>query len=163
METKMQFDEAFNQLLIHEGGFSDAKADPGGKTKFGVTEAVARNFGFKGDMRDLTLNVAGAIAHHQYWEPVRADELPEQIRYAVFDAAYHSGVTQSVRWLQRAVGADADGIIGPNTLAKIAVIKPEVLKAKLLAQRLKFLTDLPTWGVFGKGWARRVSSLLAEA
>ena len=156
----MQFDEAFNQLLIHEGGFSDAKADPGGPTKFGVTEAVARNFGYAGDMRDLTLNMASDIAHHQYWEPVRADELPEAIRYAVFDAAYHSGVTQSVRWLQRAVGADADGIIGPDTLARIKVIKPEVLKSKLLAQRLKFLTDLPTWNTFGKGWARRVSSLM---
>ena len=156
----MQFDEAFTILMQHEGHFSDVKADPGGPTKFGVTEAVARNFGYAGDMRDLTLNVAGAIAHHQYWEPVRADELPEQIRYAVFDAAYHSGVTQSVRWLQRAVKSDADGIIGPDTMAKIAVMKPEVLKSKLLAQRLTFLTNLATWNTFGKGWARRIAAIM---
>jgi lysozyme family protein len=156
----MNFDEAFNFLIVHEGGFSDSKLDPGGKTKFGVTEAVARTAGYKGDMKDLTLNMAAEIAKHLYWEPVRAEELPEAIRYAVFDCAYHSGVTQSVRFLQRSVKSDADGIIGPDTMAKIAVMKPEVLKSKLLSQRLTFLTNLPTWNTFGKGWARRIAAIM---
>ena len=41
----MNFDNAFSLLLGHEGGFSDHPADPGGKTRYGVTEAVAREAG----------------------------------------------------------------------------------------------------------------------
>ena len=36
-----------------EGGFVDDPADPGGATNHGVTEAVARQHGFDGDMRDF--------------------------------------------------------------------------------------------------------------
>ncbi len=38
------FDDVFTELLTHEGGYSDrdATADPGGKTRFGITERVAR-------------------------------------------------------------------------------------------------------------------------
>ena len=58
----MNFDEAFTQLLGHEGGFSDHKADPGGKTQFGITEAVASAHGFTGDTRTLTRDEAKIIA-----------------------------------------------------------------------------------------------------
>ena len=34
----MNFDQAFTTLLGHEGGYSDHPADPGGKTRYGITE-----------------------------------------------------------------------------------------------------------------------------
>ena len=49
----MNFDQAFNTLLKHEGGFSDHPADPGGKTRYGITEAVAREVG---DRKSTRLN-----------------------------------------------------------------------------------------------------------
>ena len=57
----MIFEIAFEKLLKHEGGYSDHAADPGGKTRYGVTEAVAREVGYKGDMRDLSLDLAKRI------------------------------------------------------------------------------------------------------
>jgi lysozyme family protein len=156
----MNFDQAMDELLRHEGGYSDRAADPGGKTRYGVTEAVARANGYTGDMRELPLDVARRIYRAAYWDAVRADELPAAVRYAVFDAAVNSGVRQSVRWLQRAVDATDDGVLGPATLRAVQRQEPEVLLRKLLAQRLQFMAALPTWPSFGRGWARRVAALM---
>jgi lysozyme family protein len=156
----MNFDQAFDILLKHEGGFSDHPADPGGKTRFGITEAVAREVGYRGDMRELPLDLAKRIYKDRYWDAVRAEELPEAIRYAVFDAAVNSGPRQAIRWLQRAVGTRDDGIIGPQTLAAVRAADPERLLRQLLAQRLRFMTGLPGWSAFGRGWARRIADLM---
>jgi lysozyme family protein len=156
----MVFDQAFDELLRHEGGYSDHAADPGGKTRYGITEAVARANGYTGDMRELPLDVARRIYRTVYWDAVRADELPDAVRYAVFDGAVNSGVRQSVRWLQRAVDATDDGILGPATLRAVQRQEPEVLLRRLLAQRLNFMAALPTWPSFGRGWARRIAFLL---
>ena len=156
----MNFDQAFDILLRHEGGFSDHAADPGGKTRFGITEAVAREAGYRGDMRELPLDLAKRIYKDRYWDAVRADELPEAVRYAVFDAAVNSGPRQAIRWLQRAVGVRDDGVIGPITLSAVRATDPQALLRRILSARLRFMTDLPTWPAFGRGWARRIADLM---
>ena len=156
----MNFNQAFDILLKHEGGFSDHAADPGGKTRFGITEAVAREVGYRGDMRELPLDLAKRIYEDRYWDAVRADELPEAARYAVFDAAVNSGPRQAILWLQRAVGVKDDGIIGPQTLAAVRAADPEQVLRRMLAQRLRFMTGLSNWPAFGRGWARRIADLM---
>lgn len=156
----MDFETAFHELLGHEGGYVNHPLDPGLETKWGVTVKVARAAGYRGQMRDFPVDMAKAIYRRDYWDAVKADQLPAVVRYAVFDAAVNSGVRQSVRWLQRAVGAAEDGVIGPRTLALVNAADPHKLKDKLLGVRLKFMTDLPAWQAFGKGWARRIASLL---
>jgi lysozyme family protein len=156
----MDFDTAFHKLLGHEGGYSNHPKDPGGETMWGVTKRVAQANGYMGNMQDLSVNIAKAIYRKDYWNPVLAEKLPEVIRYAVFDAAVNSGVGQSIKWLQRAVGATEDGVIGNQTLAAISKEQPEVILRKLLAERLQFMTNLNTWESFGRGWARRISALL---
>jgi lysozyme family protein len=156
----MNFDTAFALLLGHEGDFSDHPADPGGKTRFGVTEAVAREVGYKGDMRELPLDLAKRIYLERYWKPIRADDLPPGIRYAAFDAAVNSGPAQATRWLQRALGVDADGLIGPKTLAAAYAQDMNALRLRMLAQRLRFMTNLANWPAFSRGWARRIADLM---
>ena len=156
----MTFDQAFDILLKHEGGFSDHAADPGGKTRFGITEAVAREAGYRGDMRELPIDLAKRIYKDRYWDAVRAEDLPEAIRYAVFDAAVNSGPRQAARWLQRAVGVRDDGVIGPITLGAVRAADPQALLRRMLSARLRFMTDLPTWPTFGRGWARRIADLM---
>ena len=109
---------------------------------------------------DLPVAVARGIAKIAYWDAVRADELPAAVRYAVFDAAYNSGVRQSIRWLQQAAGVLDDGAIGPQTLRAVGASDTRALLMKLLGQRLRFLTGLKTWTAFGKGWARRLAALM---
>lgn len=159
----MTFDEAFEKLLGHEGGFVDHPSDPGGATMYGVTERVARAQGYQGDMRNLPLDTAKAIARAEYWTPVRADDLPDAVRFDVFDAAYNSGVKQAAKWLQRAAGVTDDGVIGPQTIAAANGVAGYRLLARFNGHRLQFYTDLGTWPQFGKGWSRRVANNLKDA
>jgi lysozyme family protein len=156
----MNFDTAFALLLDHEGDFSDHAADPGGKTRFGITEAVARQAGYTGDMRALPVELAKRIYLDSYWRPVRADDLPPGVRYIVFDGAVNSGPAQSALWLQRALGVTADGVIGPRTLAAAYAKDAQQLKTAILAQRLRFMTSLTNWPAFSRGWARRIADLM---
>lgn len=156
----MNFTTAFEKLLGHEGGYSDHKDDPGGKTRYGITEAVAREVGYRGDMRELPLDLAQRIYKDRYWDAVQAEHLPADIRYAVFDAAVNSGVAQAAKWLQRACGVKDDGVIGPQTIRAANALHPEGLKRKMLAQRLRFMATLANWPAFGRGWANRISDLL---
>ena len=158
----MTFVQAFTKLLGHEGGYVNHPNDPGGETNWGITVAVARQSGYTGSMRDLTHVQAKAIYRVKYWEAVKADQLPPEARYATFDAAVNSGVGQAVRWLQRAAGVADDGKIGPVTLAAISKLDGQILKSRMLAQRLLFMTKLSTWPSFGKGWARRIASLMGD-
>lgn len=156
----MNFDQAFDKLIGHEGGYSNHAADPGGATMYGITVAVARANGYKGDMEMLTLEQAKAIYHAQYWLAIKADQLPDEVRFDVFDAAVNSGPAQAAKWLQRAVGAIADGVIGLQTLAACKCVPGAVLTKQFNGVRLQFLTELPGWPAFGRGWARRVAKNL---
>lgn len=159
----MNFEKAFEKLLGHEGGFVDHPRDPGGATRYGITQRVARAHGYQGEMRELPVAEAKRIARIAYWDAVRADEVPDAVRYDLFDAAYHSGPEQATKWLQRAAGADDDGKLGPKTLLAVRMADPQLLAKRFNGHRLRFLSDLKTWDAFGKGWARRLAANLLGA
>jgi len=155
----MTFDQAFEDLLGHEGGYSNRSSDPGGETMWGVTIKVARANGYSGAMKDLPRALAGMIYRREYWDRVQADKLPESIRFDVFDAAVNSGVKQAVLWLQRACGAMDDGSIGPATI-KAANENQSGLSARFNGLRLVAMTNMPAWDSSAKGWARRIGANL---
>lgn len=159
----MNFDNAFQILLGHEGGYVDHPDDPGGKTKYGITEVVARANGYHGAIEDLPLDVAKRIYRARYWDALRLDEMPAAIRYVAFDSAVNSGVGQAAKWLQRAVRVADDGKIGPQTMAAVARADPLAVRQNMLGQRLRFMTALGVWPSFGRGWAKRIASLLEDA
>lgn len=156
----MSFDECFTRLMGHEGAYSNNPADPGGETMWGITKRVAVENGYTGAMADLRQDQAMAIARSAYWLPVKGDSLPEGVAFDVFDGAYNSGVGQSVRWLQRALGVADDGVPGPVTLLAANNANGADLSRKFNGQRLMFMTQLSTWPTFGKGWARRIANNL---
>jgi lysozyme family protein len=156
----VNFDQAFDMLLGHEGGYSRNPADPGGETMWGVTRKVALQEGYAGDMHILPRDFAKEVYRRKYWDAVKADSLPDGVRFALFDAAVNSGVTQAVKWLQRSVDVVDDGVLGPMTL-QAAQRAPALRTAmNINALRLDFMTSLPTWGAFGRGWARRIAANL---
>ena len=163
----MNFDLAFERLLGHEGAFTDDPDDRGnwdtgivGKgnlkgTKYGIAAMSYPNL----DIKNLTEDQAKAIYRRDFWAPVHADELPEVVRFDVFDAAVNHGASQAAKWLQRAVGTSADGVIGAVTVGAARATGP-LIAAYFNGQRLMFYTDLGTWPKYSKGWARRVASNL---
>lgn len=155
------FDKACAELFQIEGDYSDrdAKADPGGKTRYGVTERVARAWGYKGDMRDLPRDTARQIAKSEYWDKYQCDQLPELIAYQVFDTAYNGGYP--VKWLQECIGVKADGLIGAKTIAAARAADQWKVVALFNSKRIGYLTNLNNWPQNAKGWARRISSNLS--
>ena len=157
----MDFDQAYDRLMGHEGGYSNHPDDPGGETMWGVTKRVAVAYGYSGPMRDLPRDTAKQIYRRLYWDAVQADQLPEAVRFDVFDAAVNSGVSQAVKWLQRAAGATADGVIGAKTIAAARFAGP-LLAAHFNGHRLQLMTELAGWPSFSKGWARRIAANLLQ-
>jgi lysozyme family protein len=111
-------------------------------------------------MRALTRTDVDPFYRALYWDSVRADELPALIRYAVFDAGVNSGPATAIRWLQQAVGATPDGVLGPKTLAAIHELNHDATLRRMLAKRLTAMTSMSGWPSFSRGWARRVATLL---
>jgi lysozyme family protein len=58
------------------------------------------------------------------------------------------------------VGVPDDGALGPRTLAAAGALSADAVRMKLLAQRLRFMSNLPNWPAFSRGWARRICDLM---
>jgi lysozyme family protein len=156
----MDFDRALDLLLGHEGTYSRHPDDPGGETMWGITRKVALQEGYSGDMHILPRDTAKGIYRRRYWDAIKADSLPADLRFSLFDAAVNSGITQAVKWLQRAVDVVDDGALGPLTIQAAQRANGLRTAVALNALRLDFMTSLPTWGAFGRGWARRIATNL---
>lgn len=156
----MSFDTCFTKLLGNEGSYSNNPSDTGGETMWGITKKVATENGYTGEMKKLPVDLAKDIYRKKYWDSVGIDNLPEQLQFDVFDGVVNSGAVQAIKWLQRAVHTKDDGILGHITYLACNSIEPEVVLARYNGHRLQFMTDLGTWQVFGKGWARRIANNL---
>lgn len=165
--TVSSYDAALACLLGHEGGYSNHPDDPGGPTKYGITIADYRRYvkadADAADMRAMPLADAKGIYRARYWAVLRCDDLPAGLDYAVFDYGVNSGVSRAAKVLQRIVGVDDDGAIGPVTLAAVARHDAPALIEALCDERFAFLKSLKTWRVFGGGWGRRVTEVRAAA
>ncbi|KAF9579035.1 hypothetical protein BGW38_004882 [Lunasporangiospora selenospora] len=149
------FDEAFEHTVANEGGYSNHAADRGVATNYGITEAVARENGYTGPMKELPLSKAKEIYQRRYWRPLHLDEisqLSQPIALELFDTGVNMGNSTAAKFLQRALNvfnrqqADypdypADGIIGPNTVAALTAFlaKRKPQGATVLLKALKCL------------------------
>lgn len=161
------FDQALDRLLIHEGGYSNHPSDPGGPTNYGITIIDYRKYinaeATADDVRRMSIEDAKAIYRARYWGALRCDELPLGVDYAVFDYGVNSGVSRAIKVLQRILGLEDDGKIGPETLRAVQRRAPDDLVKDICDERLRFLKKLKTWPVFGKGWGRRVAEVKSAA
>lgn len=166
--TATTFGRALDLVLVHEGGYSNHPADPGGATNKGITQRVydgwrARLGQPARSVREIADGEVAAIYKAQYWNVSRCDALPTGLDYAVFDFAVNSGPARAAKFLQRIVGVAADGQIGEITLAAVRARDPKAVAAALCDARLAWLKTLRTWGTFGKGWGRRVAEVRETA
>jgi lysozyme family protein len=154
------FDDAFVALIGNEGGYANNPADPGGETMYGITARVARANGYSGPMISLPLETAKQIAKAEYWDKYYCDQFDARIGFQVFDAAYNGG--KPAAWLQQAAGVQADGRIGPVTIAAVKAVDARQIVMRFLSYRLTYLGGLSTWPTFGHGWANRIANNLLK-
>lgn len=161
------YDRCLKLILEHEGGYVDHPKDPGGATNMGITlktlEAWLGREVTKQEVKDLDLDVVKAIYKDRYWNKIKGDDLPSGVDLMVFDFAVNSGTHRAAKFLQRAVGAQSDGLIGPKTLKKVSKQDPSELIKKLTIRRDKFYRSLSTFDTFGTGWMRRLESTTKHA
>lgn len=165
------FDAALSAVLVYEGGYTNDRRDPGNWTggKVGAGELKGTKKGIAAasfphlDIKNLTDAQIAEIYRAKYWLKVRGDDLPSGVDLVTFDGGVNSGPSRSAKWLQSVLGETQDGIIGPITLGKAQVTKPETAIKGHCAKRLGFVKSLAIWNTFGKGWSKRIADVEAKA
>ncbi len=155
-----------DRIIDHEGGYVHHPKDPGGATKYGITRATARRFGYRGDMRDLTRDEA-EIMYVEILADAGIVKILESYGFAVAwqyaDAVVNHGHARAVKIFQHAVGAKPDGVFGNKTRTAAANYTATALTVRYLAMRQKFYIKLKAFSTFGRGWCSRVSKNLIYA
>ena len=127
------FQAAIKLLLELEGGYVNHESDPGGATRYGISQRSYPNL----DIENLTKAQAISIYRRDYWEPVAKRVTDPAMRIMIFDSAVNHGLNRALSWLETY-----------KTL-------PEYT-----SNRLRFYAGLETFGTFGREWTRRVASVL---
>jgi lysozyme family protein len=126
-------DRAIDHLIAVEGGYVNHRDDRGGETNFGVTEAVARQNGYTGAMKDMPRTVAKDIYVRRYWTLPGFDKIAtvsEPIAAECLDTGVNMGPAWATMFLQRSLNAfsqngksypmiTVDGKCGPGTLGTL--------------------------------------------
>lgn len=124
-----------------EGGYVDDPDDNGKCTNHGITQALAdqykttlkTKFGWNGNMRNLTTEMAFFIYKTHFWDKMKLDEVMKRSVFLadrLFDLGINAGKTVAVKNLQRYLNVmnnrqtywkdiDADGAMGPKSLAAL--------------------------------------------
>jgi len=117
-------------LIEREGPYVDHPSDKGGPTIWGITWAVAKAFGYKGDLRAMTKKQAAEIYTLRFWIQPRFSliaPISESIAEEMFDTGVNMGTSTAGKFLQRALNAlnqrgrtfpdiAVDGAVGNMTL-----------------------------------------------
>jgi lysozyme family protein len=162
------YDAALARLLVHEGGYSNHPADPGGPTNFGITIYDYRKYvkpdATAADVKAMRVDEAKAIYRAKYWAAQRCDELPAGVDYALFDYGVNSGIGRSGKVLRRLLKLpDSTSVVNEAVIAAARAADAKSLIVAICDERVRFLQSLKTWGVFGKGWGARVAEVKALA
>ena len=161
-----RFEKINDYLLKVEGEYTDDKHDKGGKTKYGIIEEEAREFGYKGDMQDLTMDFAKNIYLKKYYLGNKLDKVAsDKVALSICDWAVNSG-RNGIKNAQIAINQltnanlDVDGIIGNKTLEALNATDPEkFLEVYHNLQRIYYrskVADDKTQEKFLAGWLNRV-------
>jgi len=120
------FVEAVTQVLLDEGGskITDDPEDPGGRTKYGITQKLLTAIG-GGPVDDLTEEEAKSIYYDHFWLEYHIEEIPApDLAVKVFNFCVTAGPRAAFLCLQRAMRANGvtlteDGVMGPITQDKL--------------------------------------------
>lgn len=129
--------DLFDRLIAREGGYNHDRDDPGGATKFGISQKSYPNL----DIEKLTKEEARAIYFRDFYSKPRISDIPISLQEAVLDWYVHSGKI-AIKTFQRLLGVEPDGRIGPNTLHACSLVDPTTFLPLYASERVRFLVRL---------------------
>jgi len=152
-------------LLDIEKGYWD---DPdGGPTNLVVTlqywEAWTGKPASADDIRALTPDAVSPFYKEEYWDTVRADQLPAGLDWFTFDCAVNQGPGRARRWLQLSAQTLPDGVIGNKTLAAITTQPIENVILRFYNRRWLAYQQAPGFEADGDGWHNRLNKVRDQA
>lgn len=163
--------QALQLILIFEGStFTNNPADKGGPTRYGITQAAYDSYLVKKNkvkcsVQSIAMSEVKDIYYSNYWLPAKCDSMSGNLPICVFDTAVNMGQGRSIKFLQQIIGATVDGVIGQETIKKLANFDQNVLAGKFLDAREAFYNQIvkndSSQSVFLKGWIRRVEFVRA--
>lgn len=169
-------------VVYIEGGFVNDPDDPGGATKYGITERVAREYGYTGAMEDLTKEEADQIYSTLYVLEPGFDKMVEinpAVAHKLIDAGVNVGTARVSLWFQKALnsysrgGSDypqipEDGILGERTITSYKLLEQvrgkekacQLMLKALDGQQLSYYFSLKLYSKFMIGWVdKRIQNI----
>jgi lysozyme family protein len=173
------FNAAYLLVADAEGGYQNHPSDTGNYNSLG--QNVGTNLGISAkayedwinrppsvaDMRAITPAIAAEIYRRKYWDPILGDQIQsQQVANIFFDGRVNHGRT-GVTLMQRVLGVNADGTVGPVTLAAINRANPSKLVNDYREARRAFYYQLvegnPSYSAFLQGWLNRLATFSTSA
>ena len=167
----MSIEKYIADVIAREGGYVNHPDDAGGPTKFGITLKTLADWRSHevdaSDVEALGVDEAYQIYKQNYLIGPGINNISDdKLKALMFDTAVHCGAVRAVKFLQEAIGARQDGVIGPVTIQLINNMIPLVVRVKYLSLRIRYngaiISADPTQAVFAKGWSNRVGDLLEK-
>lgn len=132
---KNDFEKAIKFVLKWEGGLTENKNDPGGLTKYGISQ---KSYPYL-DIKGLTLKRAKQIYYENYWLKADCDKISFPLNLIIFDTAVNCGVRRAKKFMTISLGWQ-----------------------DYLFNRIEFYAGLKNFKYFGRGWINRVIDLYKE-
>lgn len=136
-DSAHDFERSMDFVFIHEGGYVSDPVDPGGRTKYGISQRAYPHL----DIINLSKNDAKHIYFRDYWKASGADSLAWPSNLIIFDTAVNLGVRRAKIFLEQK-GEDP---------------------VRLIQRRAEYYRRLiaakPKMGKYKKGWFNRLNDL----
>lgn len=152
-------------ILEREGLYTE---DQGGPTKYGITQATYSEFlGKQVSKKEIqNLSYDDAVAFYEAWEKkFMIDQIKLMpLQDLFFDCIINHGPGNAVKWIQKAAIVQADGVMGPKTVAAINAEATSIYY-KLLIIRIKFYGEITVKnfernGASLNGWLNRACTFI---
>ena len=136
------FYKAMEFIFQAEGGLSVDKNDPGGTTKYGISQRANPDI----DIENLSKDQAKEIYYRRYWLPSSANIQPYPVCIVHMDCAVNCGIHRAMQLLNDSFGET-----------------PQDQAINYIGLRANFYTELvkknPKLAVYLRGWLNRLNNL----
>lgn len=145
--------DIIDSVIEREGGFSNDPLDKGGRTDKGISEKSNPEAWADGKVDN---DEAREIYFKKYVVgPGFYKVTNVKLQHQLVDFGVNSGPMIAIKALQRAVGAEQDGILGPDTLSKISPSTGNALASERIKLLGRIVTKNPSQLRFLNGWLSR--------
>lgn len=171
MSEAERLDYCFKKVFGEEGGYVNDPDDPGGATKWGVTQSTYNAYRKRHKMeirhviemdRQEALNI-----YRGYWDAARCSLAKPNLDLVLFDTAINFGSSRAVEFLQIALKVNADRVFGEGTKAAMLKADHKLVAINICHQRMEYrherVKKAPKSKKFLNGWLNRDKRMLKEA